>query len=125
SRSESMKSSSSRQPSGRLLVRATVSTTAPTASCVRPACRADACTCPAVHLGIPLVDVIALSGAGVADPDGVAPSAEHRLLIVGPEGGFDTDEIPPSITRINIGPAVLRAETAALVAGARLVAIHA
>ncbi|MFM7092935.1 MAG: RsmE family RNA methyltransferase [Actinomycetota bacterium] len=80
---------------------------------------------PAVHLGVPLVDVIALSGAAVADPDGVAPSAEHRLLIVGPEGGFDTDEIPPSITRINIGPAVLRAETAALVAGARLVGLHA
>ncbi|MFM7094556.1 MAG: 16S rRNA (uracil(1498)-N(3))-methyltransferase, partial [Actinomycetota bacterium] len=79
----------------------------------------------AVHLGIPLVDVIALSGAGVADPDGVALSAEHRLLIVGPEGGFDADEIPPSITRVNIGPAVLRAETAALVAGARLVAVHA
>jgi len=80
---------------------------------------------PAVHLGVPLVDVIALSGAAVADPDGFAPSAEHRLLIVGPEGGFDTGEIPPSITRVNIGPAVLRAETAALVAGARLVAIHA
>jgi len=80
---------------------------------------------PAVHLGVPLVDVIALSGAAVADPDGVAASAEHRLLIVGPEGGFDAGEIPPSIARVNIGPAVLRAETAALVAGARLVAIHA
>lgn len=80
---------------------------------------------PAVHLGIPLVDVIALSGAAVADPDGVAPSVEHRLLIVGPEGGFDIGEIPPSIARVNIGPAVLRAETAALVAGARLVALHA
>lgn len=80
---------------------------------------------PAVHLGIPLVDVIALSGAVVADPDGIAPSTAHRLMIVGPEGGFDTGEIPPSIARVNIGPAVLRAETAALVAGARLVALHA
>lgn len=80
---------------------------------------------PAVHLGIPLVDVIALSGAVVADPDGIVPAVEHRLMIVGPEGGFDTGEIPPSIARVNIGPAVLRAETAALVAGARLVALHA
>lgn len=80
---------------------------------------------PAVHLGVPLVDVVALSGAAVADPDGVAPSAEQRLLIVGPEGGFDDGEVPPSIARVNIGPAVLRAETAALVAGARLVGLHA
>lgn len=80
---------------------------------------------PAVHLGIPLVDVIALSGAVVADADGIVPAVEHRLMIVGPEGGFDTGEIPPSIARVNIGPAVLRAETAALVAGARLVALHA
>ncbi len=80
---------------------------------------------PAVHLGIPLVDVIALSGAAVADPDGIVPSVEHRLMIVGPEGGFDTGEIPQSTARVNIGPAVLRAETAALVAGARLVALHA
>lgn len=80
---------------------------------------------PAVHLGVPLADVAALSGIALADPDGVAPAVAHRLLIVGPEGGFDDDEIPPSIPRVNIGPAVLRAETAALVAGARLVGLHA
>jgi 16S rRNA (uracil1498-N3)-methyltransferase len=80
---------------------------------------------PSVHLGVPLIDVVALSGVAVADPDGDAPSAGNRLLIVGPEGGFDDGEIPASIARVNIGPAVLRAETAALVAGARLVGLHA
>lgn len=80
---------------------------------------------PAVHLGVPLADVVALSGAALADPDGASPTPEHRLLIVGPEGGFDEGEIPVSIPRVGIGPAVLRAETAALVAGARLVALHA
>lgn len=80
---------------------------------------------PAVHLGVPLLDVVALSGAAVADPDGGAPSTEHRLLIVGPEGGFDDGEVPTSLARVNIGPAVLRAETAALVAGARLIGLHA
>lgn len=80
---------------------------------------------PAVHLGVPLIDVVNLSGAAVADPDGVAPSTAQRLLIVGPEGGFDEGEIPASVPRVNIGPAVLRAETAALVAGARLVGLHA
>lgn len=80
---------------------------------------------PSVHLGVPLIDVVALLGVAVADPDGDAPSAGNRLLIVGPEGGFDDGEIPASIARVNIGPAVLRAETAALVAGARLVGLHA
>lgn len=80
---------------------------------------------PAVHLGVALTDVCSLGGAALADPDGDAPSAAHRLLIVGPEGGFDDGEVPASLPRINIGPAVLRAETASLVAGARLVALHA
>lgn len=80
---------------------------------------------PAVHLGVPLADVVALSGAALADPNGTAPTTAHRLLIVGPEGGFDDGEVSDSIPRVSIGPAVLRAETAALVAGARLVALHA
>jgi len=80
---------------------------------------------PAVHLGVPLADVVALSGAALADPNGTVPTTAHRLLIVGPEGGFDDGEVPASIARVSIGPAVLRAETAALVAGARLVALHA
>lgn len=80
---------------------------------------------PAVHLGVPLADVVALSGAALADPNGSAPTAADRLLVVGPEGGFDDGEVSESIPRVCIGPAVLRAETAALVAGARLVALHA
>lgn len=80
---------------------------------------------PAIHLGVPLTDVVALSGVALADPDGSIPTAAHRLLVVGPEGGFDDGEVSTSVPRVCIGPAVLRAETAALVAGARLVALHA
>lgn len=80
---------------------------------------------PAIHLGVPLADVVALSGAALADPDGSDPTVGNRLLIIGPEGGFESDEISDAIPRVNIGSAVLRAETAALVAGARLVALHA
>ena len=79
---------------------------------------------PAIHLGVPLTDVLALSGAAVADPDGGPIDAATRLLVVGPEGGFDADEVATDVPRKNIGPAVLRAETAAVVAGARLVAVH-
>lgn len=79
---------------------------------------------PAVHLGVALADVCALTGAAVADPDGSA-IGETRILVVGPEGGFDPGEVPDGLPRVSIGPAVLRAETAAIVAGARLVARHA
>jgi 16S rRNA (uracil1498-N3)-methyltransferase len=79
---------------------------------------------PAVHIGVPLVDVCALAGAAVADPDG-GEIGDARILIVGPEGGFDPTEVPGGAPRVSIGPAVLRAETAAIVAGARLIARHA
>lgn len=80
---------------------------------------------PTVHLGLSLDDVCARSGAALADPEGAPLGHAHRLLIVGPEGGFDDGEVPGSVPRVGIGPAVLRAETAALVAGARLAALHA
>lgn len=79
---------------------------------------------PAVHLGVALTDVCALTGAALADPDG-SDIGGSRLLVVGPEGGFDPDEVPVDLPRVSIGPSVLRAETAAIVAGARLVARHA
>ena len=79
---------------------------------------------PEVHLGVALADVCALTGAALADPDGSA-IGETRILVVGPEGGFDPNEVPDGLPRVSIGPAVLRAETAAIVAGARLVARHA
>lgn len=79
---------------------------------------------PEVHLGVALADVCALTGAALADPDGSA-IGETRILVVGPEGGFEPGEVPDGLPRVSIGPAVLRAETAAIVAGARLVARHA
>ena len=62
-------------------------------------------------------------GAGVARlPPGPA------ALLVGPEGGFDQTELDaidklPFVTRVGLGPRVLRAETAALAALAVLQAI--
>lgn len=80
---------------------------------------------PNVHLGVTLSAVCAIDGAALADPDGDNIDASKRILVVGPEGGFDPGEIPAGVARVNIGPAVLRAETAAVVAGARLVALRA
>lgn len=59
-----------------------------------------------------------LDGAGVvvAHPGGSRPTAGAGLcLLIGPEGGLDDDEIPPGARRIDLGPTILRVETAALV----------
>ncbi|MGA1149218.1 MAG: 16S rRNA (uracil(1498)-N(3))-methyltransferase, partial [Ilumatobacteraceae bacterium] len=44
------------------------------------------------------------------------------LIVVGPEGGFDDDEIPANVPRVRLGDTILRAETATLVAATLLTA---
>jgi 16S rRNA (uracil1498-N3)-methyltransferase len=65
--------------------------------------------------------VAALPGATLAHPDGGALGPATTLLI-GPEGGWADDEEGAGLPLASIGPHVLRAETAALVAGALAVA---
>jgi 16S rRNA (uracil1498-N3)-methyltransferase len=74
----------------------------------------------------PLADVIASPGAVVADPSGSALSQVDMpaLIVVGPEGGFDPEEIPAATPRVSLGDTILRAETATLVAATLLVARH-
>jgi 16S rRNA (uracil1498-N3)-methyltransferase len=93
---------------------------------------------PAVSGLVPLVDVLAMPGAAVADPSAssaapaspadpsaplAAPNlASPSLIVVGPEGGFDEEEIPAKVPRVNLGDTILRAETATLVAATLLAA---
>ncbi|HSJ82581.1 MAG TPA: 16S rRNA (uracil(1498)-N(3))-methyltransferase [Acidimicrobiia bacterium] len=49
----------------------------------------------------------------------VIPSA--RTVVIGPEGGWSAGEIPEEAVRYDLGETVLRVETAALVAAARMV----
>jgi len=82
-----------------------------------------------------LAEVCARPGAAVADPagepfdagtrdsaarDASAPSPATSLIIIGPEGGFDADELTPSVRRVSLGDTILRAETATLVAATLL-----
>lgn len=79
---------------------------------------------PEIRLGVDLSAIVSQAAVAVADPEAPPLGTDVSMLVVGPEGGFDPAEIPAGCPRASIGPAVLRAETAALVAGARLVALR-
>jgi 16S rRNA (uracil1498-N3)-methyltransferase len=69
-------------------------------------------------------DVAARPEAAIAERGGDPPSLARPLVLVGPEGGWTTDERAsgPSVV---LGPHVLRAETAAVAAGTLLAALRA
>ena len=56
----------------------------------------------------------------VCSPGGGELGSRPRTVVIGPEGGFSDDEIPDGFARWNLGPNVLRVETAAVVAVARI-----
>ena len=63
-------------------------------------------------------------GAALADRDGAAPSLARPMLLVGPEGGWSDAERALELPRVRLATAVLRAETAAITAGAVLAALR-
>jgi 16S rRNA (uracil1498-N3)-methyltransferase len=83
---------------------------------------------PIVTGSVSLAEVCARPGAAVADPVGeplnAEPSPATSLLIIGPEGGFDADEIAPTVRRVSLGDTILRAETATLVAATLLATLR-
>lgn len=75
----------------------------------------------------PLVDLGTLVGPGVARADrGGAPLrlSSTTTVLVGPEGGWDDAERALDLPTVALADGVLRAETAAVVAGALLVALR-
>ena len=73
---------------------------------------------PVVHPVTQLADLVSHAEVAFAELGGVEVAAVHRTIVVGPEGGFDPDELDGSVSRVSLGESVLRAETAAIVAGA-------
>jgi 16S rRNA (uracil1498-N3)-methyltransferase len=65
------------------------------------------------------------TGMAIAEVGGRDPIDEAVTgVLVGPEGGFDRDELDFAVPKIGLSRNVLRVETAAIVAGAMLVAAH-
>lgn len=61
----------------------------------------------------------------LADPGGTGLPGTLRALAVGPEGGWDgAERRGAGLARVDLGPTVLRAETAALAAGTLLCALR-
>jgi 16S rRNA (uracil1498-N3)-methyltransferase len=59
--------------------------------------------------------------AAVGQPASLAPSQGPAAILIGPEGGFSSDEAQrlrarPGVTPLSLGPRILRADTAAVAA---------
>jgi 16S rRNA (uracil1498-N3)-methyltransferase len=71
-------------------------------------------------------DVAGREHAALADVGGrFEPSLRQRVVLIGPEGGWETAERGCGLPTVTLGPQVLRAETAALAAAALWVALRA
>jgi 16S rRNA (uracil1498-N3)-methyltransferase len=63
-------------------------------------------------------------GVALAEPDGDPVSLQRPIVLIGPEGGWSPAERSLKLPRVGLGETVLRVETAAVVAGALLVAMR-
>jgi 16S rRNA (uracil1498-N3)-methyltransferase len=82
------------------------------------------CRLPVIEGLRPARDLIAASGMSTAEPGGPPPTGAEVGLVVGPEGGWSPDELTGARATVGVGPHVLRAETAAVVGAALLVALR-
>jgi len=83
------------------------------------------CWLPVVHGLRTFAEVAALPGACLAERGGRPPSVASSTVLIGPEGGWDESERAAVSDHVSFGEQVLRAETAALAAGAVLAALRA
>ena len=70
------------------------------------------------------VSLTNVTGQGVAfaEPGGTASADDVTTLVIGPEGGFSPAEVSSASALADLGPSILRAETAAIVGAALMVA---
>jgi 16S rRNA (uracil1498-N3)-methyltransferase len=71
-----------------------------------------------------LVDLGAPGEVVLAQLSGDRPRVTQRVVAVGPEGGWSGDELTSGLPTVGFGLSVLRAETAAVTAGALMVSLR-
>lgn len=79
---------------------------------------------PVVEEVASFASVASRPGAALAVAGGSAPSLSTSVVLIGPEGGWSTEELALGLPTIGLGPHVLRAETAAVTAVALLSALR-
>ena len=77
---------------------------------------------PVIEGPTALADVLSEAGVAMAEPDGPADLEGVTTVVVGPEGGFSAAEVAMTHRTVGLGRGILRAGTAAVVAGALMVA---
>ena len=82
---------------------------------------------PEITDTVPFSELRDLGGDGevvLAQLSGDRPSARQHVVAVGPEGGWSADELASGLPTVGFGLSVLRAETAAVTAGALLASLR-
>lgn len=79
---------------------------------------------PSIEGLLPVADVLRRPGVVVAEPAGRPPERRDAGLVIGPEGGWTPGELASAEGQVRLPGEILRAETAAVVAGAVLVALR-
>ncbi len=82
---------------------------------------------PEVGDTVPFADLPTLGAPGevvLAQLSGERPTLAQRVVAVGPEGGWSTQELGSGLPTVGFGLSVLRAETAAVTAGALLASLR-
>ena len=79
---------------------------------------------PEVHRVQMLANLMTDHAVAFAEPGGAPLDASHHLVVVGPEGGFSHEELHGAPETVSLGESVLRAETAAIVAGTLMVSLR-
>lgn len=69
-----------------------------------------------VTIEAPVDAVGALAGCAIAEPGGRRITVDDCCVAVGPEGGWSEEELAVSADRVDLGPTILRTETAAVAA---------
>jgi 16S rRNA (uracil1498-N3)-methyltransferase len=96
---------------------------------LRSVARAAAAQChrprlPEIGQLVPFDRIASLPGSARCERVGAGPTLDHPVLLVGPEGGW-ADEERTVLPVVGLGEHILRADTAAVAAGALLAALRA